>query len=208
MTYQAHIISRRPPFTAALLFLFIACFMQPVAHTQERDGMHRDYYQAQLNRNNQELLRNVEKHHLQQGIDRMNEGRFDNAVAEFDFILRYYPNHPRALLLMGELSRKMDKPGQAHEYFAKALNLFPHNPATYSVYGIFLQRSGDLGGAIEQYSKALERNPNHSEVHYNIGLAYLESGEPEKAREHAVRAYELGYPLPGLRDQLSKAGHW
>jgi len=27
------------------------------------------------------------------------------------------------------------------------------------------------------------------------------------AQDHARRAYELGYPLPGLRDRLARAGH-
>jgi hypothetical protein len=36
----------------------------------------------------------------------------------------------------------------------------------------------------------------------------LDFGEPDRALEHAHRAYALGYPLPGLRNRLKRAGAW
>ena len=50
--------------------------------------------------------------------------------------------------------------------------------------------------------------PNSSEAHYNIGLMYTEMEEYPLAREHAQKAYSLGFPLPGLRSKLQRAGQW
>jgi hypothetical protein len=54
----------------------------------------------------------------------------------------------------------------------------------------------------------VELMPDSAEAHYNLGLLYVRSGEYAEARTHAGRAYALGYPLPGLRDQLDRAGQW
>ena len=44
------------------------------------------------------------------------------------------------------------------------------------------------------------------EIHYFLGLAYLNLKDLDLASEHARRAYDLGYPLPGLRNKLAAAG--
>jgi tetratricopeptide (TPR) repeat protein len=44
-------------------------------------------------------------------------------------------------------------------------------------------------------------------IHYLLGLVLVDLKDFPAAQEHARRAYELGYPLPGLRDRLARAGH-
>jgi Flp pilus assembly protein TadD len=46
-----------------------------------------------------------------------------------------------------------------------------------------------------------------AEIHNALGFAYLNAKDYERARQHAREAYELGFPLPGLRDQLAAAGY-
>ena len=80
------------------------------------------------------------------------------------------------------------------------------DPTVYYVYGMYLHRSGDLESAAENYKTSLAMYEANAEVHYNLGLLYLDSGDLDQAAEHARRAYELGYPLPGLRRKLSENG--
>lgn len=47
-----------------------------------------------------------------------------------------------------------------------------------------------------------------ADVHYNLGLVLIKLGDYEEAAKHAHLAYQAGYPLPGLRRQLERVGHW
>ncbi|MBL1275773.1 MAG: tetratricopeptide repeat protein [Ectothiorhodospiraceae bacterium] len=166
-----------------------------------------DYYKS-ATRSSGDLLRNVEKFHLPQGLAKMNKKKYDRALEDFDFVLRYYPNHPKGLLFMSEVSRRMKKPEIAEKYFQKAFKMYPGYANTHSIYGIFLQKTDRMERAIEQYRKSLKLKPNASETHYNLGLALYKTGKQDGALLHAQKAYKLGYPLPGLRNKLVKAGIW
>jgi hypothetical protein len=61
--------------------------------------------------------------------------------------------------------------------------------------------------AKKPYLKALELDVESSEIHYNYnyGLLLIDYAQ---AKEHAVKAYALGYPPPGLRRKRAKVGRW
>ncbi len=74
--------------------------------------------------------------------------------------------------------------------------------------GIHFFKTGRMDQAEISFQVALDLAPNSAEIHYNLGLLYIREGNFEYAREHAVRAYELGFPLPGLRRKLIDADQW
>ena len=45
------------------------------------------------------------------------------------------------------------------------------------------------------------------EINHFLAVVLMQQEQFEEAREHARRAYSLGYPLPGLRDKLKAAGY-
>jgi tetratricopeptide (TPR) repeat protein len=165
-----------------------------------------DYYTTDPTWRN--LLKKVEGYHLEPGTRKMGRGSYRYAWQDFDFILRYFPNDPNALLLMGELAVKTGKPQEAVRYFQTAIRLFPDHAATYTAYGVFLHRAGKLRQAIDQYREALKLDPTSTETHYDLGLAYLDIHDYKLANRHAHTAYRLGYPLPGLRQRLQRLGKW
>lgn len=203
----------KPPFCGhrlpgLLSILIVACLYYPAAlQARESWNAPHDYYTAAL-QGWGELLKNVEKYHLPQGIEKMNQKRYGPAWADFDFMLRYFPNHPKALLLISDLALRMKRPEEAEKLLTRAITMFPNQAPSHIIYGIFLQKTGRLDDAISQYERALAINPNDSESHYNLGLALLKKGQHQAALEHAQKAYELGYPLPGLRNKLIAAGIW
>ncbi len=156
-------------------------------------------------------LRAVETHHLPQAIEKVN--RKDKAAAyyawdDIEFILRRFPDHPQALSLATKQSLRMDERKRGEALMIKAIQFSPRRPEPWIQYGIFLHRWGDYEKAVEKYKKALELRPRDAEALYNLGLAYLALGRYEAAREAAIEAYALGYPLPGLRNKLQRLGHW
>jgi tetratricopeptide (TPR) repeat protein len=68
--------------------------------------------------------------------------------------------------------------------------------------------TGKTQDAVQKLEKAAELNSENGNVHYNLGLAYFTLKDYEKSLAHAQRAYALGFPLPGLRNKLEKAGKW
>jgi TPR repeat protein len=47
---------------------------------------------------------------------------------------------------------------------------------------------------------------NSPELYYNLGLLYLDMKDLRQAKEYADKAYGEGYPLPGLKNRLERAG--
>jgi tetratricopeptide (TPR) repeat protein len=169
-----------------------------------------DYYVTRSDRAAANLLEQVEKYHLGPGVQNTRANQYQHAHGELDFILRYFPNHPQALMLMSEVCVKWKHPGLCNPeaYFQNALQINPEAADTYTLHGIYLQNTGRLDQAIESYKKALARNPTSMNAHYNLGLAYVGKKNYAQANEHAQQAYALGMTLPGLRNMLTKAGAW
>lgn len=137
------------------------------------------------------------------------------AVAgDIDYTLRAFPNHHRALLAMAKyhiqgLDRTMGRMRYTSGcYFNRAMRFNPSDGTVYMIYGYYLSRIGQTDTALEQYKKALTLLNNSAEAHYNIGLLYTDLRDYDNARKHAARAYELGFPLPGLRRKLERVGEW
>jgi tetratricopeptide (TPR) repeat protein len=170
----------------------------------------RDYYTAKQTKEGAELLKNVEKYHINNGIENMKSGNFLYAKRDYEFILRYFPNHPQALELISDLCDvKWKTPKcESDPWFRKAIDKNPTVSQTFLVNGLHLQRTGRVPEAIDSYKRAIELNPLSANAHYNLALAYVDQKQYELANRHAQLSYALGMPFPGLKDQLVRAGQW
>jgi tetratricopeptide (TPR) repeat protein len=170
----------------------------------------RDYYAVdRSDREQRELLKNVEIHHLPLATRSIKTRQYASALADLEFVLNFYPNHPQALVMLGELCAMWRSPKcLPEESFARAVAVNPKVPGTYTARGIFLLREQRVKDSIASFRQALELDPDSLNAHYNIGLAYIEAKEYELANQHAQKAYALGAPVPGLREKLKRAGHW
>jgi tetratricopeptide (TPR) repeat protein len=140
----------------------------------------------------------------------MKMGSYGYALQDFEFILRYFPNHPRALALISELCdvKWQDLRCDSKTWFKKAIEVNPRASQTFLINGVHLHRLKQLPQAVESYKRAIELDPSSGNAHYNLALIYLEQGQYEPANRHAQFAYALGMPFPGLRDKLTKAQQW
>lgn len=168
-----------------------------------------------------DLLPPVEQFHFDSGVERL-RGRLDldekqgkAAVGKaIDYTLRAFPNHHRALYAMARYHLTMrdeNRPPMRYTadcYFDRAMRFKPSDGKVRLIYGIFLYKLGKNEAAVERFQEALSRTPDSAEVHYNIGLIYADMGRYNEAKQHAVTAYDLGYPMPGLRNKLIRAGVW
>jgi tetratricopeptide (TPR) repeat protein len=203
----------------AALSLYILLLSLPVAHAQELDCGNPfvngvgpfDFTSAKDHR--PDAIPTVEHYHLNSDVINLVKGQSATDLMEdLDFVLRAVPNHPRALDAVAryelKTGRSSAKYHSAECYFKRALDFKPKDPAVHLVYGIFLARKKDRPGAMQAYQQVLAIDPQSAEAHYNLGLLYFDMQRLDDARSEAERAYELGYPLPGLQRKLEQAGAW
>ncbi len=167
-------------------------------------------YFGKLTPQERQLLKDNERVHLSKAMAHLRSGkkhRLEYAEAEFKYILAIWPNHPASLQGMTDVAIRLGRPEVADFYFRKALEFFPEVPETYALYGIYLYKINDLDRSIEMLEKAVQLAPHSSQNHYLLGLSYYAAKQYDLALQHAQQAYNMGYPLPGLRDLLSKKGY-
>jgi tetratricopeptide (TPR) repeat protein len=157
-------------------------------------------------------IEDVKKNHLDPAMAKMNTGDFSEGVlSDVKFILNWYPNHYPALeaLIRYDLGGgKFYEYNNTECYLDRARKFAPDDPNVSLYEGYYFWKKGNTARAIGAYKDALELDPKSADAHYNIGLLYVQIGNFKEANAHAHAAYSLGYPLPGLRRKLEKAGHW
>lgn len=116
---------------------------------------------------------------------------------------------PNVAVVMAQARFENNEPAAAVKILENAIDAQPERTEAYAALAMMYRKQRDTGRALD----ALERGDaavggKSAEIKYNLGLLQLEAGKVDAAVESARRAYELGYPLPGLRNKLQKLGHW
>lgn len=162
----------------------------------------------------QYMLPKVEMAHFTPNVENLRHGNSGTLGGELNYTLMMFPNHHRALAAFGKLSlkeKKLKPVGSKYSvgcFFDRAIRFKPNDAMVRMVYGNYLQNAGKPDKAIEQLKIAVDLQPEDPAINYNIGLLYMQKKDYEQAKTHARKAYELGFPLPGLKNQLIKAGKW
>jgi tetratricopeptide (TPR) repeat protein len=118
------------------------------------------------------------------------------------------PFYAEILVQMGLTYREARNYGAAIEQFDKAIAGHPKTGGAYVGKAMVLRDQGKLDAALATL-KAGETatEGKSSEVHHFTAVLLMQQKRYEEAREHARQAYALGYPLPGLRNNLARAGY-
>ena len=157
----------------------------------------------------------VESAHFTRDVETLRRGSTSMSIgADISYTLRVFPNHHRALVAMTKLARREGKPIPAGSqysincWFVRAIQYQPNDAQVRVIYGIELLRAKKTDDAVKQFEMAQNLAGDDANVHYNLGLAYFDLKEYDKSLEHAKKAYELGFTLPGLKSKLQKTGKW
>ena len=145
------------------------------------------------------LLSIVEKYNLgtESFWNAFMEGYNQQVFEELKYVLRYFPNHPEALYLLGRIAILIQTPSLPLSYYRKALELFPQHAYTYAQYGNYLAENSEdnvkITEGITKLKKAIEMDPKLSEAYAWLANAYYKIGNSELALQAAKQAKELGY---------------
>lgn len=156
----------------------------------------------------------VESHHLDADTENLIRGMTGSVGDDLNFVVRYSPNHHRALMALVRLSLK-DKTPRPHGvsipvecYLLRGLEFAPSDAEVLKIYATYLSRLGRNTESLTRFEQAEQLAPDDPVVAYNIGLLLVEKRDFEKARTYAKKAYAAGIQFPGLRDKLARQGQW
>jgi len=134
-------------------------------------------------------------------------------TAGFEYTLWGFPNHPRALAAIEQLSYRDHKTDQLPKmqfkvwcYFQRAVKWYPDDPMPHAIYAYYLARRDRRSEALFEIWRAEQLDPGTVDVSLYLAFAYIKLNEFEKAAVYAKKAYAQGYPLPWLRQRLAKEG--
>lgn len=190
----------------------------PMTHgawAQEACGALQNAYGPFDYRTEKSKLEIVEGAHFLPFVESLSRGNTSSTPGgDIDYTLRASPNHHRALLSMMNLARKekKDKPSGSRYTIAcwldRAERFAPDDAMVKTLYGTYLLQKGKGIDGARKLEAALELAGDSPNIHYNLGLAYFDLKDYDKSLASAHKAYQMGFPLPGLRNKLEKAGHW
>jgi len=138
--------------------------------------------------------------------------RLRRSVSEFTFALnrtpREHPMYAEMSTQLGLTHRAQQQPEEAMRNFNDAIASHPEFAGAYEGKALLYRDS-------KEYSKARDvllegdkaTGGKSADIQYFLGLVLVDLKDYAEARERAIKAYKLGYPLGGLRDKLAKAGY-
>ena len=156
----------------------------------------------------------VERFHFTPQVERLERGQSGYLVDDITYTLDHFANHHRALTSLARLAlrEKSSRPNGAKYsidcYFDRAIRFRPNDSKVRAIFGGYLLVLGQEEAALAQLEEAARMDPGNATNQYNLGLLYVRRKNFDKAREAAKLAYELGIPLPGLKNKLVAAGQW
>ena len=157
----------------------------------------------------------VENFHFTPEVEALIRGKSSTDIAaDLSYTLIAFPNHHRALMSLMLLGKKFKAPQpkgakfSVECYFLRALRFRPDDTTARMMYASFLSNQARATEASKELAQVGEVAGDNAFVYYNMGQIYFDLKNYDKALENAHKAYGLGLTLTGLRERLTRAGHW
>lgn len=119
------------------------------------------------------------------------EGRPDEALANFERALEIRPDDLLALLHIGHMASELEQADRAEAAFRRALEIDPECAEARVGLGKLALSRRDFNSAVQQLEQARRLAPQATEINYPLGLAYRGLGDREKAAERLAERGEL-----------------
>lgn len=198
-------------FLALILICFLLFLSANVnaAFCSEYTGRGLDY----TNPKSRGHIAHVEKVHFTADVRMLRKGSTGYIIDDLEYMLNVSPNHHQALDSLTRLALREGKtrPKRAEVdlecRFLWAKQIQPKDAMVPVIQGVYYYRAGRTDEAKKHLETAAKLAPENPEVNYNLGLALYKMEDYESARSYARKAYKGGYPLPGLRNMLERAGY-
>jgi hypothetical protein len=134
-----------------------------------------DYFTANSDPKTKRWLFLVELGHANERVWKLyHAGNYKDALADAQYTLARFPNHPRALNLVAEIGKVTNDISMPIPYFELALKYYPQHAFTHAQYGHYLVGIGAVNAGAAELLEALLLDPNQLQAQ-----AWLNEVPPE-----------------------------
>ncbi len=119
--------------------------------------------------------------HFQKGNEYIQAGQFDQAVVEFEAVLKAEPERISALTNLGVAYYNVGRLDDAIAQYQKALEVGPDDADIRSNMAAAYVQKNDLTNAQAEYQKALQIKPELAQAHFGLAVVYLQQGQNDQA---------------------------
>jgi tetratricopeptide (TPR) repeat protein len=141
--------------------------------------------------------------HYNLGIALSDQGRNDEAIAQYREALRLKPDYAEAHSNLGSALGQEGKLAEACEHWEAALRIKPDMAEPHYNLGFVAAHAGRTGDAIRHWEAALRIKPKYPELHYNLGILLQQAGRNSEAMEHYRAALDIN---PGVAEAQYNLG--
>jgi Flp pilus assembly protein TadD len=142
--------------------------------------------------------------HMDRAVDLMKNGKYEDAVPEWNQALELAPREWRAHNSLGVALMETGKVGEAIGHYREALALNPEYAEAYNNLGEASAKQGAVDEAIAQFEKAVASDPNYAVAEANLGRLLARTGRADEAIVHVRRVVEI---TPDAADAHRDLGH-
>jgi protein O-GlcNAc transferase len=139
------------------------------------------------------------------GIALALQGRFGEALGQFEKAIALDPKFGAAWSNMGNLHKLQGRLAQAREAYNKAIALQPDLADAHFGLALVMEADGDLEASEAAVRRALLFNPAYAEAHNNLGRLLINAGKVEQAISHFRQALGANASLRPARNNLIMA---
>lgn len=133
---------------------------------------------------------------LNEGLEKLGEKKYQEALQNFDQALAMNPRHERAYRMRGDLLRQLGEDQKAINDYSQAIKQNPDFSTTYINRGKAYEAVGDYRKAIADYTQAIELYPEDGFGYSHRGAVYTKLGENQKAIADLNKAIEFNPDRP------------
>ncbi len=128
---------------------------------------------------------------IKQGTVLHDQGRYDEAIAKYDQVLKIEPDYWKANYEKGFTLYVSGKGKDAIPFLEAALKNTPNKGETYDLLGSIYDDSNEPDKAIACYKNGINAEPANERLHFNLGVSYLRQGKNIEAEQSEIEAIKL-----------------
>ncbi len=139
---------------------------------------------------------------LAAGLDAQAKGNLDEAVRQYNEVLKYDKKNKYALYDLALIDAARSNYGEAENKYRVVLAIDPaFEPALFNL-AILVKAKGNNAEAISLYQRAIKAAPKDAAAHLNLGLLLRATGKVKEGDAAVKKAIALN---PKLRDPAASA---
>jgi len=135
------------------------------------------------------------------GIIHMHEGRFDDAILDFNMALEIIPDSIILHSHLGICYNNVGRFNNAIAEFERVLDDKESDAQASIRLGLALRNQGLYDRAVDELQSAIRINPHHADLHYFLGIVLCNKNEYNEAIQEFNKALQIN---PNYAEALSK----